>query len=113
MLSLLLGRRALVHNSVTEIELNIVPWNHLVWTHISLFPQILGQGVHLQNKHLKDHFLLEKHPPIQRQTISAKKVVRSRKNRHLFSQVLIIDNSWAVESKRRWRDLIRNCSPLI
>ena len=61
----MLGRRALVHNSVTEIELNIVPWNLLVWTHISLFSQALGQGVHSQNKHLKDHFLLEKHPPIQ------------------------------------------------
>ena len=100
----MLGRRALVHNSVTEIELNIVPWNLLVWTHISLFSQALGQGVHSQNKHLKDHFLLEKHPPIQRQIISAKKVVLvegSQKNRHLFSQVLIIDNSWAVESKKR------------
>ena len=35
-----------------------------MWTHISLFSQILGQGVHPQNKHLKGHFLLEKHPPI-------------------------------------------------
>ena len=47
----------------------------MAWTHITLFSQTLGQGVHPQNKHSKGHFLLEKRPPIQRQIISAKKVV--------------------------------------
>ena len=45
MLSLLLGRRALVHNSVTEIELNIVPVESFgVDAHISIFSNTWARG---------------------------------------------------------------------